>query len=74
MTAMLKDITETEELFDWTKINRDSLLKFSKLSDVEKLVQYKTPDYCIVAPAKTVIFLLLELQRLCTKSYGQTDV
>ena len=72
---MLHDITETEKLFDWTRINRETLLKYSsRLNDVEKLVHYKTPDYCIVAPARTVIFLLLELERLYNKSYGQSGV
>ena len=74
--SLLQLARETNELFDWSKqIKTDTQLKYSEtLSIKEKLMHYKSPDYCFIAPAKTVLFLLLELQPLCQKRFGSKKV
>ena len=67
-------MSQTESLFEWEGMDEgDTQLILSPLTVKEKLLHYRTPDYCFITPARTVLILLLELQPLCTKRFGSQD-
>ena len=67
----IKDMMHADSLFQWEGIDEgDTQLILSPLTVKEKLEHFKSPDYCFITPARTVLILLLELQPLCTKTFG----
>ena len=70
---MIEGVLNTDKLFDMNSIMGENQLRYSKISTQDKLIHYKNPDYCFIAPAETVLFLLLELQPLCHKQFGPKD-
>ena len=73
---MVDEITTDQDIFDWNSIldlnslTEENMLIVSNISAQEKLVHYKSPDYCFIAPKKTLPFLLLHLKPLCQKRFG----
>ena len=60
-------------VFDMTEILHLSLRDTNNIGDQEKLMYYKTPDFCFITPANALVFMLSDLLPLCEKRFGKDD-